>query len=369
LTQYTTAAKVHKRTILGLSSAISTIQFDPQTITKIATDAFLASESLHRFYLTLTFLAVVFQSTNCPITADFVSHALHHLSDNFENLLPSLLTRLLSVIAQTAAPSPAIAQFALQLLPLCGAKTVAAGWLHRVLLYFSATPGLISVDYLIQISDILQSFMSSVMPSLYLTGLRLFTQAASSAPGERLIVGLRVPIDIIADRFLDMCIHPAVPVAQADAITALLSRTTLSNLHQQLFRHMPARFAVPPDSVGYRASIIFWPQVLPMLGKDSAAKKIWQFCDGFAVCPSALDIGLKCMRLKLANAAARQRQAVLMEAVRAWIANNKSDAGHPRIKGALKGWVACAKFIGAVQPVVTELTKAFPNLVNALPKQ
>jgi hypothetical protein len=353
LSQY--SEKLHKRTILAICSVIGSLNFDVDILKKLAIDAFLSSSTAHRFYLTVTFLEIALSFS--PPPPDFIASFLTQINENFELLLPSLLTRLLSIVAQNAPPSAQFAQIANSILPFCGAKTVAAGWVHRVLLAFSATPGLISVEYLTQISDLLQSFLSSVMPSLYLTGLRLFAQAAISAPLERIVVGLRVPIDILADRFIYMSAQPSIAEAESRAVAALLSRQGVPTLHTQLFRHMPLRFAIPPGSVGYRDAGQFWPLVLPLLGKDAVSRKIAAYCDGIASCPFLGQIAARLIKEKLSKSPEKQRQQIITDSFKNWSDNVAKQRGRIKAEEA-KWWIDLSTQFGLAETVKSEIQKS-----------
>jgi hypothetical protein len=101
------------------------------------------------------------------------------------------------VVSKTSSspPTTSFVSFVSSVIPYCGTKTVAVGCLHHVLLAISGALNLVSAEYLIGFSDTVQPFLTSVVPSLYLSGLRMAEEATVSAPVERLIVGMRVSLD------------------------------------------------------------------------------------------------------------------------------------------------------------------------------
>jgi hypothetical protein len=328
LARYAPGVKLRKRTILGICSLVGIIAFDAPALLALAADVFFTAGSARRFSLAMTFLAVALAAAGAADEA-LVDRVVQYLTEHFAKLFPPVLARLFVVLSKVTDPNTGFAAFVTKVLPFCGAKTVAVGCLHQALL---AMPGaLASAEYLITISDTVQPFLTSVVPSLYICGLRMVEEAALAFPIERLVVGLRVPLDVISDRFVHMAAYPNVAEIQCRVITAVLGRAGLPTLHLYLLKLMPQRFQIQPGSVGYIPGLQFWPIVVRMVTTDEFTKKIWPFTDQLILSAWAFDVGLACLRERMLRTPAKQQSNFILPFLRAWIGKNKVGRLYKRI--------------------------------------
>jgi hypothetical protein len=358
LARYPPGVKLRKPTILGICSVVGILKFDAAALLALATDAFFTAGSARRFSLAITFLAVALAAAGTAEEA-LVDRIVQHLTEHFAMLFPPVLARLFVVISKVAPPTAPFAAFAVTVLPFCGAKTVAVGCLHQALL---TAPGFVSPDYLIALSETVQPFLTSVMPSLYLCGLRMAEEAALAVPVERLIVGLRVPLDVISDRFVHMAAYPNVADAQCRVISAVLGRSGTPTLHMHLVKYMPQRFQIQPGTVGYVAGLQFWPLVVGLVKTDEFTKKIWPFTDQLILSAWAFDVGLACLRERMLRIPARQQSAFILPFLRAWIGKNKVGRLYKRILKMCTWFDFSMEFDRTVFRVVSvELVKGVTN--------
>jgi hypothetical protein len=98
--RYLNTGKLRKRTVLGLSSIIGTLTFNPAILLNLAMEALLSAEKPHRVSLTMTFLAVVLDSVG---SADegFVEQLIERLTEKISCLFPPVLARLFVVVSLT----------------------------------------------------------------------------------------------------------------------------------------------------------------------------------------------------------------------------------------------------------------------------
>jgi hypothetical protein len=208
-----------------------------------------------------------------------------------------LLSQVCLVLAKLATPTEEFRDLINNALVLCGSRTVPVARLHQCLFAIAPHGHFIARDYLLTINDLVQPLMSSVVPSRYSSGLRLVEQAAISVPPERCLVGLRIPIDIFADRFVRMSSFPPVVEYQNRVIAALLAKSGVQLLHSQLFKLTPQLCISSDAAPWYSSAIKFWPTLLRSIPpRNDQYSRVTKYCESLLLSPYAFEIGIDCLR-------------------------------------------------------------------------
>jgi hypothetical protein len=305
-----TCEKLPKMIILGLCSVVGFVHLDPILLFSLAMQLFYSSASSHRFYLTTALLGTVLGAAD-SFTSGLLEPFFRVVAESMELMFLPILGRIFAAIANLTEVNPSFCSFVQKLLPLCGNKTIPAGHLHQALI---ASP----ISNLPPIAEIVGPYLTSVMPSLYLTGLRLFVQAITSLPPEKLVVGLRVPLEVIADRFIRMSSYPSIADMHSRTVTTLLEKANIGLLQGHLFKMMPQRVALPSESGGFVEGCRFWPLALRTVTSSSDFGRFLGFCGNLLQSPGTFDIGLRCLKVRLLKAKGR-RESVLIDSVRGWL--------------------------------------------------
>jgi hypothetical protein len=323
--------EVTKDAILGLCSIIGFIPLDLVLLFQLAMKLFYLSETTDRFCSTSTFLGTVLGVMD-SLTSSLIEPFFKKVDESFEVMFLPLLPRLFAVVANAISTTPAFWAMVQGTMPSSGNKTVPAGRLHQAL--FAGRHPMNPAH----VSDTIIPFLQSVMPSLYMTGLRLVEQAAVSLSSDRLVVGLRAPLEVLADRFIRMAAVPNIADLQRHVIVSILTKVTSNAVQTNLFKLMPQKFALSPESPGYADGFQFWPLVIRAITPDADwFRRILRFCDQLLLSPLGFEVGLRCLKEKLSKAEKGRREAVFMESLRPWAAALKTgqDYGTSR---RITGW-------------------------------
>jgi hypothetical protein len=308
--------RVPKRLLLSFCSILGVVPIDLDALLRTALSQFHASDSAHRYYLTLTFLTAILSRME-GLAGTFLEKVIVKVKEEFQEMAPSLLSRLF--VAISAAVTPLTEGFVALIhtcLSFCGAKTTAAGRCHRALLSCGTAAG---KQYWQGLSETIVPYLKTVMPSLYLAGLRMFEQAAISGPWEKLVIGLRQSMDVVMDRYIRMSNLPECLRCQVRAVVALLRRNDVGPLHLALYKSLPAKFIIPGWCPAYFDGLPVWPVVSKMIGVEAECyKRLCEFNNALLQSQLGFETGLDCFRERLMRTK-RTREMLYREALKNWL--------------------------------------------------
>jgi hypothetical protein len=343
--------RIAKCALFGVSSVLGVVRFDGDSLLKLASRVITESATPRRFYATLHFLAAVLDAVE-TVPQAFSAQFVRYAGEKLEMLFGPSLSQVLLILLRKLPPDAAFVALVRRAMPLCGAKTSCLGRMHQILTATAPLANLLNRPYMGQLGETIHPYLTSVMPSLYAAGLRMFEQAALSYPPERCIVGLKLAVDVIADRFVRMTAVPVVPELQFRALMSLLLKDKVAVLHTQLLKLMPRGFTLQNFMPGYAWAVRFWPQVMKIAAADADSfRRFVTIVDSLLGCPASFDVGLKCLKEKLARTTRAQIDAVFMESFRPWMATAGQTPDYQTIR-RIRQWF---DFVNEVAPSMVHL--------------
>jgi hypothetical protein len=268
----------------------------------------------------------------------FLYQFIRVTEQKFESISALHFSTVLLLLTRTAKPDSNFVALVNRAFLIAGNKTTALARLHQVLIACSVVPKLIQGKYMGQHAELMHPFLSSALPSLYAAGLRMFEEGARVYPPERCVVGLRVAIEIIADRFVRMASFPVIPDLQFRAIMSVLLKPKVPIIHGQIFKLMPVKFVLPESHPGYLSSIRVWPTVVRMITKViDTYKRVMQFSDSLLVTVPGFEIGVRALNEKWPRLSIKERTGRLLPLFHEWLAAAIQYCDY-RILGMIRQW-------------------------------
>jgi hypothetical protein len=311
--------KMSRRHILALCSIVGIVPFDDELLLNVASSLVSNAVTSRRIFATVHFLSVVLEHVDV-VPSSLMLQFGQVVQGQFESIFGLSLSLALLQIVRKVTPDAQFVALVKRAFDISGNKTTANGRLHQTLIACARVPDLISKQFMIQLADIIQPYLTSVLPSLYAAGLRIFEEAARLYPPERCVVGLRTAIDIVADRFVRMSAVPIVPDLQYKAVMSILLKPKVPSMQAQQFKLMPQRFSLPENSPGYATAVWIWPTVIRLIPKDiDSFKRVLQSVDVLFASALGFDAAIATFKEKWPRVPVRERGGFIVAIVKIWI--------------------------------------------------